>query len=221
MDPIYNLVENITACENSSVIYPDGTTATITASTSYTSNLTSGAGCDSIIVTNVTMDPIFASTENVTVCTGADYTYPDGTTSTNITVNESHVSNLTSLVGCDSVITTNVTINSAYTSTEDFNICEGTDYTYPDGTTSTNITINESHVSTFVSVLGCDSLVTTNLTVDPIYNLVENITACENSSVTYPDGTTATITASTSYTSNMTTVAGCDSIIVTNVTCRL
>jgi gliding motility-associated-like protein len=164
------------------------------------------------------MNPVFASTENNTVCTGATYTYPDGTVSTNILANESHVSNLTSVSGCDSVITTNITISSAFTTTENFNICSGTNYTYPDGTTNTNITVNESHVSTFVSVLGCDSLVTTNLTVDPVYNLTENITACENSSVTYPDGIVEVITASTVHTSSLTTTSGCDSIIVTNVT---
>jgi gliding motility-associated-like protein len=218
MDPNYNITENITACENSAVTYPDGTTVTITANTSHTSNLITIAGCDSIIVTNVTMDPVFASTVNVTVCTGATYTYPDGTVSTNITVNESQISTLTSVAGCDSMITTNVTVSSAFTSTQDFNICEGTDYTYPDGTVSTNITVNESHVSTFVSTMGCDSLVTTNLTVDPIYNITENINACENSSVTYPDGTTASIIANTTYISNLTSISGCDSIITTLVT---
>ena len=216
--PVYNLIDNINACENTDVTYPDGTTATITASTSYTSNLTTVAACDSIIVTNVTMDPLYTITEDFDVCTGATYNYPDGTTSTNIIVDESHVSSLLTLSGCDSIITTNITINSAFTSTENISLCVGADHTYPDGTISTNILVDESHVSTFVSTLGCDSLVTTNITANPIDNVVESVNACENSSVTYPDGTIATITASTSHTSSLTTASGCDSIIVTNVT---
>jgi gliding motility-associated-like protein len=164
------------------------------------------------------MNTVYALTENIDLCTGSNYTYPDGTISNNITANETHVSNLTSLLGCDSIVTTNVNIINAFAIAENFDICFGTNYTYPDGTTSTNITANESHVSTFVSVLGCDSVVTTNITVNQVYNLTENVNACENSTVTYPDGTTATITANTSYTSNLTTTAGCDSIIVTNVT---
>jgi gliding motility-associated-like protein len=131
MDPIYNLVENITACENSSVIYPDGTMAIITASTSYTSNLTSGAGCDSIIVTNVTMNPIYNSAESVTLCSGEGYTFPDGTFHSNITVNEVYTSSLTSVFGCDSNIVTSITVSPApvITAGVDQSLCEGTPVT--------------------------------------------------------------------------------------------
>jgi gliding motility-associated-like protein len=218
MNSIYNTTENMTACEGAIYTYPDGATSTITANESHTSNLTSVDGCDSVIVTNVTMNPIYNITDNVTVCIGSNYTYPDGIVSNNITVAESHVSNLTTTSGCDSIITTNITINTAFTSSNDFNICSGANYTYADGSTATNVTANESHTSTFVSATGCDSLVTENLIVLPVYNITDNINACENSMVTYPDGSTATITMSTSYTSNLTTGAGCDSIIITNVT---
>ncbi len=218
MNPTYNLTENATVCDGASITYPDGTTATITANTSYTSNLTSAFGCDSIIVTNVTMVATSNATENVQVCTGSNYTYPDGTVSNNITANESHVSILTSVSGCDSIVTTNVTVVTAYNIVSDINLCSGSNYTYADGTTSFNITANETYVSNFVTAAGCDSVVTENILVSPSYNLTENIAVCENDVVTYPDGTTETITANTSYTSNLTTVAGCDSIVVTNVT---
>ncbi len=218
VNPVYNLIENINTCENTDVTYPDGTTATITASTSYTSNLTTVSACDSIIVTNVTMDPGYLITEDFDVCTGASYTYPDGTMSNNITVDETHISNMLTLSGCDSIVTTNITINSAFTSTENISLCQGADYTYPDGTMSTNILVDESQVSTFVSALGCDSLVTTNITINASDNIIQALNACENSNVVYPDGTIATITANTSYTSNLTTTAGCDSVIITNVT---
>ena len=104
----------------------------ITGNTTHTSNLISSNGCDSIIVTNVTMNPILNLTENVDVCTGTDYTYPDGTISTNVTVNESHVSNLLSTSGCDSIITTNLNVINAFNISENIDICSGDDYTYPD-----------------------------------------------------------------------------------------
>jgi gliding motility-associated-like protein len=162
INPDYSSIEAVTACENSSVTYPDGTSATITASTSYVSNLLTVAGCDSIITTNVTMDPVYAIVEAVTACENSSVTYPDGTTAT-ITASTSYVSNLTTAAGCDSIITTNVTMGL-------------------------------------------------------IYNLAEAVTVCENTSVTYPDGSSATITANTTYTSNLLTTAGCDSIIITTVT---
>jgi len=217
MNPVFNEVQNQSVCEGSTITYPDGSTEVITANTSYTSNLVSANGCDSVIVTNVTMNPVFANTENVQVCSGGNYTYPDGTISNNITANETHISNLFTVNGCDSIITTNVTVISGFSNVVDINLCSGENYTYADGTVSTNITANETYVSNFVTASGCDSVITENIIVDPTYNLVENITVCENESVTYPDGTTEIVTANTSYTSNLLTTTGCDSLIVTNV----
>lgn len=218
ISPVYNINENVSACENSTYTYPDGFSETITTNSSHTSNLLTIAGCDSIIVTNVTMIAASNTTENFDVCSGANYTYPDGATSTNITVNESHVSTLTSALGCDSIITTNLNVIASFNTTENADVCSGNNYTYPDGATSTNITVNETHVSTLVSVQGCDSIVTTNVNVITAVNTTENINACENATVTYPDGFSETITGNTSHVSNLTTVQGCDSIVTTNVT---
>ncbi|NQX99161.1 MAG: gliding motility-associated C-terminal domain-containing protein, partial [Flavobacteriales bacterium] len=77
---------------------------------------------------------------------------------------------------------------------------------------------NTSYTSNLLTIAGCDSIITTNVTMDSVYNQTENISACNNSTVTYPDGTTATITANTSYTSNLLSISGCDSIIISNVT---
>jgi len=115
--------------------------------------------CFSTASVNVTINPVYNSAENVSVCTGSDYTYPDGTTSTNITIAESHNSVLSTVNGCDSTIVTNVAVNNAFTSTENVTLCTGSNHTYPDGTISNNIIANETHVSQFVSVSGCDSLI--------------------------------------------------------------
>ena len=185
INPIYNSVEDITTCENTTVNYPDGTSELITASTSHTSYLLTLNGCDSIIVTNVTMNPITVSIENITLCTGSDHLYPDGTLSTNITANETHVSTFVSAGGCDSTLTTNITIDAVITATESATICPGDDYTYPDGTISANITINESHISSFISAGGCDSLLTTNIVVSSLPNIDAgiDITVCEGENV--------------------------------------
>lgn len=216
MIPNQNIVSSISACENSTVTYPDGSTAIITASVSQTSNLTSAAGCDSVIVTNVTMDPIYNSVSNIVACENSTVTYPDGSTAT-ITVNTSYTSNLTSAAGCDSVIVTNVTMDPVTNTVSDIDACQNSTVTYPDGSTAV-IVANTSQTSNLTSVSGCDSIVVTNVTMGGVYNIVSNIIACENSSVTYPDGTTTAITGNTSYTSNLTSVTGCDSNIVTNVT---
>ncbi len=217
MDPNFSGSENVSTCNGSTYTYPDGFSETITGATSHTSNLTATTGCDSVIVTNVTLYPEYNLTENVNVCSGGTYTYPDGTVSSNITVDENQISNLTTINGCDSIIQTFVTVSTTFNVTQNFNICSGEDYTYPDGTVSTNITVNENHVSTLISSIGCDSIITTNLTVNPLYNTNESVSVCNGDTYTYPDGFSETITGATSHTSNLTTSAGCDSIIVTNV----
>jgi gliding motility-associated-like protein len=70
INPVYNTTSNINACENSTVTYPDGTTELITGNTSNTSTLMTAAGCDSIIVTNVTMDllPVAGTNSAITYC---------------------------------------------------------------------------------------------------------------------------------------------------------
>ncbi len=180
IDPIYNLSENVNACENATVVYPDGSSEVITASTTHTSNLLTLAGCDSIIVTNVTMDPVYNITENATVCENTNYTYPDGFSET-ITASTSHTSNLTTLAGCDSIITTNVTMNPVYNITENVTACENSNYTYPDGFSET-ITTNTSHVSNLTSAAGCDSIITTNVTMSVLPNAGTNgtITLCSD-----------------------------------------
>src|SRR5690606_27663313 len=142
------------------------------------------------------------SSTNTDICSGSNFTYIDGTTSTNITVNENHVSTLVAASGCDSLVTQNLNIISTITNTVDTLICSGFNYTYGDGTTSTNVTVNENHISTLVSAAGCDSVVTENITIKPIYNITNNINACQNSLLTYPDGSSVTILGNTSNVSN-------------------
>jgi gliding motility-associated-like protein len=215
INPIYSSTIAVTACQNSTVTYPDATTAVIVSNTSHVSNLLTVAGCDSIITTNVTMNSTYAITSNVTACQNSTVNFPDGTSAV-ISANTSHASNLLTVAGCDSIITTNVTMNPVYAITSNVAACQNSSITYPDGTT-TVITANTSHISNLLTAAGCDSIITTNVTMNPVYAITSNITACQNSSITYPDGTTAVITANTSHISSILTLAGCDSIITTNI----
>ncbi|MBD3636617.1 MAG: T9SS type A sorting domain-containing protein, partial [Crocinitomicaceae bacterium] len=176
----------------------------------HTSTLTSVDGCDSIIVTTLTVNPTYNLNETASICQGQTYTYPDGSTGT---VTETHTSLLASVDGCDSIIVTNLTVNPTYNLNETASICQGQTYTYPDGSTGT---VTETHTSVLTSVDGCDSIIVTNLTVNPTYNMNETASICQGQTYTYPDGATGTITET--HTSVLTSVDGCDSIIVTNLT---
>lgn len=185
--------------------------------TTYTIEYTTSGACSSSSTQTVSVNPIVSNTENIIICSGIDYTYPDGVMHNNITADESHVSNLTTILGCDSIVTTNLTITQL-SSVENVNICSGSNYTYSDGVMHNNIIADESHVSNLTTVLGCDSIVTTNLTVIPVLTSTENFNICSGNDFTYPDGTTNTnITVNESHVSNLMGINGCDSIVTTNI----
>lgn len=144
-----------------------GTSITITpiASTSY---FVRGEGgcvipgvCEQI---DVVVNPNYSASVNETICIGTTYTYPDGMSEL-ISANTTHTSSLLSMEGCDSIIVSNITAVSGFTSNENISVCAGADFTYPDGTLAQNLSADESHVSSLLSSGGCDSLVTTNLSV--------------------------------------------------------
>ncbi len=212
---IINTTETISACTNTIVTYPDGTTELVTTPTSYVSQLTTPSGCDSIVTTNVIIVPFLASTNLESVCANSTVIYPDGTSEV-ITGNTTQTSNLVSVSGCDSVVTTMVTVIPAFTSTETVAVCLNNSVTYPDGTTEI-ITAPTSHISALTGILGCDSTVTTNVTLSQGYDGQLAASVCLNSIYIFPNGDSQTITATTTHVSTFSTAAGCDSTITTTI----
>ena len=206
--PIYNLTESVSVCSGSTHTFPDGTTSSTT--TTHTSSLSTIAGCDSIITSTLSIDSPITYTENVNSCSGVTYVFPDGAIST---VSITHISYLTTPQACDSIVTTNLTVDPAITSNINTSICNGGIYTFPDGTTSSTATVQASYMTT---ADGCDSIIFTNLGVGNAVTTTEDVTVCAGATYTFPDGTTAT--TATVHTSNLTSVAGCDSTVTSNLT---
>lgn len=171
---------------------------------------------DTSILATITVYPVFTSTENVSACENDLYTYPDGSSVT-ITANASHVSNLTTADGCDSTVTTNVTMNPVFSTTVPLTLCQNSVYTYPDGT-ATTVNASSSYTSNLTTVSGCDSIITTNITMSPVYSVTTPVQICPGSSYTFPDGSVENnIRSSISDTSVFTSANGCDSLLITNV----
>ena len=206
---IFGSTANVSAsiCDGSTYTFPDGSSDSL--ATVQTSVLNGANGCDSIIITALSIDSVYNFAEDASICGGATYTFPDGFTSTTATV---HTSMLTSIKGCDSIIVTTLTEDSAYFTTEDISMCNGATHTFPDGTTST---ITSVHISNLTSTGGCDSNVTTNLTVDTTIAVNQNVDICIGDLYTFPDGSTGNV--DTVQISSLVTAAGCDSVITTNL----
>lgn len=91
------------------------TTATVSGlcANTYTVTVADNAGGSDVHVVTITQPAAITSTQNLDICEGEDHTYPDGTTATNVIADESHISTLTAVNGCDSVVTTNLNVIAA------------------------------------------------------------------------------------------------------------
>ncbi|MBV6486022.1 MAG: hypothetical protein KFKLKKLM_02653 [Flavobacteriales bacterium] len=164
------------------VVFLSTTTGELDLATStpgtYTiyNNLAASGGCAAAIDSFViTINPSFNIQESTSICSGGSYTFPDGTTQTNITALVVYNSNLTTTSGCDSIIETTVNVNPTYFNQESTNICSGGSYTFPDGTTQTNITAQVIYNSNLTTTLGCDSIVETTVIVDPQLSITADL----------------------------------------------
>jgi|GEM_PF-1336624 len=168
----------------------------------------------------ITVNPVISVIQSVEACENDTYTYPDGVSEV-ILVNTIHVSNLITVAGCDSTVTTNVTMNPEFNIVSNIDVCENESHTYPDGFVEV-IIASTAHTSNLTTANGCDSVIVTNITMLPIYSTIQNISICEGDAYTFPDGTVHDpILVDETYSSVFASANGCDSTIVTNLTVNL
>ncbi|MFM6947136.1 MAG: gliding motility-associated C-terminal domain-containing protein [Flavobacteriales bacterium] len=161
---VFNTTETVSLCQNENFIFPDGTSQVIVSAISYTSNLITQNGCDSIVTTNVSVFPVLEIHDTIAECYNETITFPDGTNQL-ITGNLTHISTLISSVGCDSTIYTHVLVFPNYNNIFNETICAGTSYTFADGTTHVNILNDEIYTLNNTSIFGCDSITTIHLII--------------------------------------------------------
>ncbi len=167
VNPNYFINTTDSVCPGSNYTFPDGFVATnITAQVIHASNFTTVAGgCDSVITTTVNVGSVYNINETATVCPGNDFTYPDGTMAVNVTGTVSHTSNMTTLLGCDSIINTTVNVSPIDTTTATpASICMGDSALFY----GNYITTAGMHYHTLTNMFGCDSVIEINLTVFPL-----------------------------------------------------
>jgi len=192
-------------CEGENYTLPDG--SVINTAGTYSVTLTSTQGCDSIVTTIVTVDEVLTSDNSVTICEGENYTLPDGVM---VSTSGTYPVTLTSTQGCDSIITTILSVDAVLTSDNSVTICEGENYTLPDGSI---VNAAGTYPVTLTSVLGCDSIITTILSVDDVLTSDNSVSICEGDSYTLPDG--VMVSTAGTYPVTLTSTQGCDSIITT------
>ncbi len=165
--PTYNSI-SLTGCD--SVVSPSGLYTWYSSGSKQDTLFNSNScGNDSVLTISVTVNYSDSPINNVTICPGASYTFPDGSTASNITSPQAQISNILTPAGCNRTVTTNISINNNSNIIEYDEVCSGDRYTFHDQYEITNIQDTVIHTSYFLSSIGCDSVITTIVTVkEPI-----------------------------------------------------
>ena len=171
--PTLTSTTDITICDTELPYTWNG--LTFTTAGSQTSSLVSPlSGCDSLATLNLTVGPTLTSNTDITICENElPYTWNGLTFSSSGTQS----TNLSSSLGCDSIVTLNLNVNGIDTNTVNLSLCENElPYTWNGLTFSSSGTQSTS----LSSSLGCDSIVTLNLSVNGIDTNTVNLSLCEN-----------------------------------------
>ncbi len=113
---------------------------------------------------------------------------------------------LSSASGADSIITTNLSVHPSYNIRQDATICEGDTFMLGDQ----KLFVSGEYSEIFKSIQECDSIISLNLTVNPKYQKIEDISIASGSN--YNGWTTSGI-----YQINLFSVTGCDSTVTINL----
>uniref|UniRef100_UPI001967DB23 T9SS type B sorting domain-containing protein n=1 Tax=Longitalea arenae TaxID=2812558 RepID=UPI001967DB23 len=144
----------------------------ITAAGTYQVTHTSSAGCDSIATFILTVNPTLSTEQTITICPSQlPYTWNGN----QYTAAGTYKDTLSSVAGCDSIISLILNVSPSISRTENISTCQPS-YQLPNGTIATASGV---YTATYKNQAGCDSTIITNLTLLPSPNLKVNNPAAE------------------------------------------
>ena len=164
-------------------------------------------GCDSIVTTNLTINQPVSFNQSFNECQGFSVTVGSNIYNSTGIFNDT----LITMGGCDSVVTTNLTINQPVSFSQSFNECQGFSVTVGSNTYNSTGIFND----TLITMGGCDSIVTTNLTINQPVSFSQSFNECQGFSVTVGSNT---YNSTGIFNDTLITMGGCDSVVTTNLT---
>ena len=176
----------------------------------YTDTLINSIGCDSLININLTQKNRSVRSISASFCQGYTYTLPKGRV---VSSAGTYIDTLINSVGCDSIVTTNLTQKNRSVSSVSASFCQGNTFTLPTGRVVSNA---GTYTDTLVNSIGCDSIVTTNLTQKNRSLRSISASFCQGYSYTLPKG--SIVNSAGTYIDTLVNSIGCDSIVTTILT---
>jgi hypothetical protein len=211
VNPTYNVTDTETICASELPYTWNG--VEFTQAGTQTVTLPTVDGCDSVIAMTLIVNPIYSESESRTICAGElPYTW----NGVEFTQAGTQTVTLSTVNGCDSVVTMTLTVNQPTTGIDEQEACDA--FAWIDGTVYTEST--NTPTFTLTNAAGCDSVVTLHLTIHESVTIDAYLTIQESDlPYTYGDTTFEPGTVqSGDYSFYFTTEYGCDSIIVLHLT---
>jgi hypothetical protein len=166
-----------------------------------------GANCTATATQTVTVKQPTTSTLNETICFGDSYTFNNQ----QLTQSGIYKDTLTNAVGCDSIITLNLTVRNKVEEIINASICSGQSYSFK----GQPLTQAGQYFDTLQTTLGCDSFITLNLTVNSFVSGSISQSICQGQSFTFNG---QQLTQAGQYLDTLVSVGGCDSILTLTLT---
>lgn len=169
----------------------------------YIDTLTSFFLCDSVIFTQLTVRPIERITIDTAICNGQFIDFNGNL----LSVQGSFLDTLTSIFGCDSIVTINLIVNPNNATLLIDTICSDGFYFFA----GNSLNLGGTYTDSLQTYLGCDSIVTLQLTVNPVQ--ITNLTGiiCEGDPYNFNG---IDVFQQNIYYDTLKTVLNCDSIII-------
>ncbi len=178
--------------------------------------LTNAVGCDSTVTIDLVYLPNSTGEENYLGCEGDGYSVVvNGTTYDESNPTGTEI--MDNSVGCDSIVTINLTFLPPTYGEETYEGCEGDGYSVVvNGTTYDES--NPTGTETLVNSIGCDSIVSINLIFSPPTYGDETYDGCHGDGYFVVVNGTTYDESNPTGTETMTNSAGCDSIVTIDLT---
>ncbi len=169
----------------------------------YRDTLRSAGGCDSIV--ELTLTVLTGSEQNITaeICEGESFVFGNST----LTASGTYRDTITASNGCDSIIILELTVHRTAQTLVEQEICEGSSFVFGGQSYNTSGTYHD----TLATQHGCDSVITLMLSVLDQFETDIAVQICVDDEYVFGGNT---LTQSGIYRDTLSSVDGCDSIII-------
>jgi len=191
---------NLAICEGESVVLAG---APQTDSGIYTDVFITSQGCDSTVITNLSINPVDKVTKEHDLCPGGSIQIGAST----YTSQGVYVDTLQAITGCDSIVTSVIFMLPTITTNIEATICSGATYDF----NGTSLTTEGVYNSILATSEGCDSIVILSLFVTSPQSSYEVVEICTGENYLFAN---QNYSSSGIYYDTISTANGCDSVLI-------